>query len=599
MSGQERVGDLSPYLLKKLFDESKPERSGQLFEVWKSSRRRAQTDLFWLARLLRYAITEKAHRDATENVFIKKNPDTTLDDLSVEVPDRLLFVSRDSYKSSLANADFVQWIVAYPDVKLAVQSSKFERAAPFTQEVKSFFIVPEMPDGSMALNTRFQVLFPDHLLPERSRGADGEFTTPARTKFWKEPTCSSIGIEESRASVHFHLLRSDDACSEANSGQESSAEARANIGRKLIESRNLGDIRLFVGTPQWEGDAYEMLRESLGEDLLVMVKAAWRVKDESAKKAEAELIEADYDLLFSHDANGKPKLTYKVLKSFQRASASRFATQQLCVSAIAKPKIEITTATIEAHLLPSASETAVLASTPMISVWDLAYIANTRADYSVGCAGLRAETRGAIVRDVQRGQWQKAELIQAMVAQAVQFRIHTIWIEGTNGAPWIQDDLTAALRLAGAKTTRVDFIPVENLLDAKAKRFEDIFSALRKDELWFGVDPSQVSVLYELTQTRGKKHDDVADSLGRLIRKLHEPIETTPAEQPASPALMMLQEKRLRDLVYGVSDKEWKGSEPEPAWGYRVEELKSEELKEFEGQPVFRDSHEYLYGGQK
>jgi len=328
---------------------------------------------------------------------------------------------------------------------------------------------------------------------------------------------------------------------------------RLNIGRKLLESRNLGDFRYYVGTPQDAGDGYSLLKENLGDDLFVMVKSAWNVKAESAKKAEAELAESDYELWFAYDAKGKPKLTYRVLKSFQRASASRFATQQLCISELAKPKIEITSAMIEGHLLPASSEDFVLSPTPTISVWDLAYIASTRADFSVGCAGLRDEMHGAIVRDIQRGQWQKAELVQAMVVQAIQFRVHTIFIEGTNGAAWIQDDLIAALRLAGASTTRVDFIPVENVFDAKSKRFESIFIALKNNELWLGVDPAQVSALYELTRPRGKKHDDVSDSLGHLIKKLEEPISAEPKEQPASPALILLQEKMLRNAVYGLS----------------------------------------------
>lgn len=357
MKGEsQKVKDLSEYRLKQLWNSSEPERSQQLYEVWTTSRRRAQTDLFWLARLLGYAISERAHRDLCENFFIKKNPDISLDELSVERADLLLHAPRDGYKSSLANADVVQWITCWPNCKLAVQSSKIDRAAPFTQEVKNFFLVPEAPDGSMALNTRFQVLFPGHLLPERSRGADGEFTTPARTKFWKEPTCASLGIEESRASAHSHLLRSDDAISEANSGPEASQDARENIGQKLIESRNLGDIRYYIGTPQDPSDGYALLRDNLGDDLLVIVKSAWEIKEESTKKPEALLTETDYSLWFPFDAKGKTKLTYKVLKGFQRASPSRFASQQLCKSELQKPKIEISIALIESHILPAGSD---------------------------------------------------------------------------------------------------------------------------------------------------------------------------------------------------------------------------------------------------
>ncbi len=593
---EQKVGELSEYFLKQIWEKSEPERSETMFEEWKQLRRKAQTDLFWLCQLLGYAVTVLAHLNICENFFIRKNPDIPLDELSVEQRDRLLFASRDSYKSSVANADFVQFIICWPDVKLAVQSSKIDRATPFIQEVKNFFLVREEPDGNLCLNTRFAILFPDHLLPERSRGADGEFTTPARKKFWKEPTCASLGIEESRASVHFHVLRSDDAVSESNSGPESREEAKANIGHKLIESRNLGDIRYFIGTPQNPSDGYALLKENLGDDLFVMMKSAWTVKDISAKKAEAALTETDYDLWFPFDSRGKAKLTFKVLKGFQRASPLRFASQQLCVSALVKPKIEITKAMVDGHVLPAGSEFVALNPTPTISVWDLAYIANAKADFSVGCAGSRDEFRGAIVRDVQRGRYTKPELISAMVSQAVQFRVNTIWIEGTNGAEFLRDDLTTALRLAGAVTTKIDFIPVENVLDAKAIRYESVYNALKENELWFGVDSTQVAALYELTRPRGKKFDDVADSLAHLLAKLKEPIDMRPKEAPASPALILLQEKKLQQLVYGTSDREWKGSEPTPAFGSYVEELKPEEPpKEWDGFPVFQNSEAYFH----
>jgi hypothetical protein len=606
MPGKERVGDVSPYLLKKELEESEPEGSHSLFEVWQAKRRQAQTNLFWLCGILNYAVTEKAHRDMCDNFFQRKNPDTPLDEFSPDKKDFLLFAPRDGFKSSIANADFVQYIICWPNIKLAVQSSKIDRATPFVQEIKNFFLVREEPDGNLCLNTRFAILFPEHLLPERSRGADGEFTTPARVRFSKEPTCLSLGIEESRASVHFHVLRSDDAISESNSGQESSPEARANVGKKLLESRNLGDIRYYIGTPQDTGDGYSMLQENLGDDLVVTVKSGWRVKDEFAKKAEAELTEQHYDLWFPYDAKGKPKLTFKTLKGFQRADSTRFATQQLCRSVLQKEKIEISTSLIESHILPAAFDYLALNPSPVISAWDLSYItgnSSPRADYCVGCAGLRDEFRGAVVRDIQRGQYLKHDLIRAMVTQAVQFRVNTIWIEGTNGTHFIYDDLIAALRLAGASITKVDFIGVDNQFDAKAIRFRTIYDALKQNELWFALGPAQVAILYELTKARGKKRDDVDDSLAHLIAKLKEPLDTRPKEVPASQAQIILQEKRLRDMVYGLRDANGLPTEEKlsPWWNERdpsrfpKPQVEEEIPKEFEGMPVFRNESEWLY----
>jgi hypothetical protein len=88
MSGTEKVGDLSDYKLRKLWDLSVAERSVNAFEVWKARRHQAKFDLFWLCQLLGYAITEKAHREIIESFFLKKNPEVSLDDLSGEKQDR-------------------------------------------------------------------------------------------------------------------------------------------------------------------------------------------------------------------------------------------------------------------------------------------------------------------------------------------------------------------------------------------------------------------------------------------------------------------------------------------------------------------------------
>jgi predicted phage terminase large subunit-like protein len=584
MSGNERVSDLSDYKLKKLWESSEPERSKGAFDVWKARRHQAQSDLFWLCQLLGYAVSEKAHRDIIESFFLKKNPEIPLDDLSGEKQDRLLFAPRDSYKSSIANADDVQWVICYPNVKLAVQSSKIDRAAGFVDEIKNFFLSVEDGDGNLTL-TRFQVLFPEHVLPERSRGASGSFTTPARTRYSKEPTVQALSIEESKASGHYNKGRNDDVISESNSGFDSTPEARTIVGKKLIESRNLFDTILYIGTPQWDDDGYAMLQENLGDTLTVVVKAAWEVKNASATKPEADLNEADYDLLFPYDARGKAKLTYKVLRSSQRANPDSFKTQQLCQTTKQK-RVHITEGMVRAHILSAGYES--FERTPVISTWDLGYALDNR-DFSVGSAGFRDSMKGAILLDSARGRWKKDELCRVMAEQAVRLRVQIIFIEDSQGARWLEDDIKRTLQEVGATTTQIIYFTISTEPNAKQTRFEDIHNALKADQLWFSTDIPKAQLDYichELSHFKyrvQRQKDDLSDSIGHLLKKLQEPIETTRRELPASPAQMILQEKMLRQLVYGTTDSPKDRPELEPAWGYRVEELKSEPLKEFDG----------------
>lgn len=592
MQPKERVGDLSDYFLKKLWEESQPENSQEMLETWTKLRDDLPRDLFRFCQLLNVAMTEKCHRRLCDEFFPKLDRNVSLDDLGWG--DRLLFYPRASFKSTIANCFIAAMICVYPNCKVAIQSSKESLAKGFVDEVRHIFEAPENAEGNLIL-TRFQTIFPEHVVSERSQKASGTFTTPSRTKYSKEGTVDALSIEESKASIHYDLGRNDDVVSETNSGIGSSAEARAIVGRKLIESRNLFNNSLTLGTPQCETDGYVMLRESLGDELLFTSAPAWEVKPASAKKAEAELGEADYDLLFPYDRNGAARLTYRVLRNHKRSNNDSFLSQQLCISSLAKPKIEISQSMIDAHVMPESGLFAMNQS-PTVSTWDLGYVANNRADFSVGVAGFRDDVRGAIVRDIQKGRWLKAELIQAMVSQAIQFRVQVIAIEGTNGSQWIEDDLIAALRQAGAVTTKVEFIPAGNVFDAKNLRFESVHSAIKSNELWFAIDSAQVPILTELTRARGKKYDDFTDSLARLLKKLQEPITVTPKEQPASPAMILLAEKKLRDLVYGQTDSQKERPEPEPAWGYRVEQLKPEPPpKEFDGYPVFTSQEAYLY----
>jgi predicted phage terminase large subunit-like protein len=253
---------------------------------------------------------------------------------------------------------------------------------------------------------------------------------------------------------------------------------------------------------------------------------------------------------------------------------------------------------VRAHILSAGYES--FERTPVISTWDLGYALDNR-DFSVGSAGFRDSMKGAILLDSARGRWKKDELCRVMAEQAVRLRVQIIFIEDSQGARWLEDDIKRTLQEVGATTTQIIYFTISTEPNAKQTRFEDIHNALKADQLWFSTDIPKAQLDYichELSHFKyrvQRQKDDLSDSIGHLLKKLQEPIETTPRELPASPAQMILQEKMLRQSVYGTTDSPKDRPELEPAWGYRVEELKSEPLKEFDGAPVFRSAEEYLY----
>ena len=131
----------------------------------------------------------------------------------------------------------------------------------------------------------------------------------------------------------------------------------------------------------------------------------------------------------------------------------------------------------------------------------------------------------------------------------------TIYIEDSQGARWLDDDIKKALQELGAVTTEVVYFPIDVQPDAKQKRFESIFNALKENRFWISSDVPKAQVdfiAHELTRFKygtARQRDDVSDSLANLIAKLQVPIAVKPKEAPASQSQIILAEKQLRDLV--------------------------------------------------
>src|SRR5882762_6911765 len=77
-------------------------------------RYRARTDLYWLAKdiLGMDALNERVHRPICET-FVQKKPGKPLWEQS-EIKERLILAPRGHFKTSLDEADIIQWILLDP-----------------------------------------------------------------------------------------------------------------------------------------------------------------------------------------------------------------------------------------------------------------------------------------------------------------------------------------------------------------------------------------------------------------------------------------------------------------------------------------------------
>lgn len=134
--------------------------------------------------------------------------------LMVDSPDQTFLVTAaciPTHNTTLGMADMVQWILAYPDVRILIGSGTRDNAIAIACSVKSHF----------QYNETIRYYFPE-LCPQANKAADfgskDEFTCPGRVdKTIKEPTVSVASPDSTVASRHFELCHFDDLVNETNS----------------------------------------------------------------------------------------------------------------------------------------------------------------------------------------------------------------------------------------------------------------------------------------------------------------------------------------------------------------------------------------------
>lgn len=173
-----------------------------------------QQDLWKLVQVLypppKYQWYEHLHKPICDGFFIKKSP-TERPQLWSSIKKRLWLDPRNTHKTTIGIADMVQWILAYPDVRILIGSGTRDNAIAIACAVKSHF----------QYNPIIRRDFPELCPPDKKAadfGSRDEFTVPGRIdKTIKEPTVSVCSPDSTVASRHFELCHFDDLVNETNS----------------------------------------------------------------------------------------------------------------------------------------------------------------------------------------------------------------------------------------------------------------------------------------------------------------------------------------------------------------------------------------------
>jgi|GEM_PF-2432920 len=613
--------------LSKLFARAVKAGYKEDFKTWTDGRRRCQTDLFYLAKdILGYDLVdnyycpehmtmapepgtcsvcgqefkpyptipidgriESPHRLICD-FFVHKNPDKSIAAQDT-MKNRLLMMPRGSFKSSCDEADTVQWIICFPNIRIALLTAVEDLALGFIKKVKSFFILAGEKKGKEFIPrpTRFQLFFPEHCLLDVDKGPVETFITPARTKENIAGTLDAVSLKGESSGWHYDVGKYDDCVSNINSGPTATQENRVKVRQSIDLVRSLIDPYGYhdnIGTPYDENDAYaHQIEHSDDTSLRILRRSAWELKEGSKKTKKEDLCELDYYLLFPFDATGTVRLTYAFLKEKQRTDPHIFACQYLCKPSAAR-QVKFSEQLLNSHI--TQAEGLPQDDRFSISTWDLAYSVGKGRDFSVGTVGRfdLAQQRAFVVHMI-RGRFGKADLVFQIANQAKTWKVSRIRIENSPGANFLENDIHRELIRIGYDCS-LEFFPVDSQKGAKEVRAELVELALLNDRLWFS---SEVSILTQVFneflnfKPSGTRHDDCVDSIAHLLMAMPAAPEVPVTEKQKQEAVWsLLAEKQLHEMVFGLKEKV---PESEPSFIPPTT---------WEGAPVFRNPEEQIYG---
>jgi hypothetical protein len=385
-------------------------------------RRRMQTDLFFLTKYgLGYRkVTEHWHQPVA-GIFVKKDPDKTLEAQLEEAARfkrrRILLLPRKTYKTTFNIADAVQWVVNYPDVAIMPMCASNSPDAPladaFVAECANHFYCPVG-----APQTAFHLCFPEHVITKLPKA--GEYITPARTHYRRDPTIKGVSIEQSLSGWHPDIIKSEDVQDNRNS---QTAFALKKVKKNFyLNLKMLGETGLLdiTGTRYGPMDLYGDMIAKAGNDTIILWKPAYIRKPHALAMDDDDLTEDDVILQFPE------QLSWDFLRSEKELDPETYWTQYMNVA----EGNFVSTFPMEKLEAAKVSETSVRHNDQIHICWRFEY---AESKHQAGAVGIEHEGRITIV-DLVRGQFVPTGLARRVVDLARRWETHRIEIEATPGA---------------------------------------------------------------------------------------------------------------------------------------------------------------------
>ncbi len=118
---------------------------------------------------------------------------------------KLIVMPRGTFKSSVGVVGYIVWLlIVNPDIRIMIDSEKYQNSKNFIREIKGKLEQKMMAD-----------LFGE--FKSEHKWAEGEFTIKQRTKLLKESSVTASGIGAGKTGQHYDVIICDDLNTEENS----------------------------------------------------------------------------------------------------------------------------------------------------------------------------------------------------------------------------------------------------------------------------------------------------------------------------------------------------------------------------------------------
>jgi predicted phage terminase large subunit-like protein len=453
----------------------------------------------WLAReILGYEdLVDRVHQPVA-NHFYQMKPGTPIADLSDE-KGMSLYDPRGHFKTTLAIASAVQWLLNYPNIRLFFGAGKLDRASDSLVAVKSHF----------QHNPKLRRLFPEFCPPpNKDWGTTTEFTLPNRTKVLVDASCVAFSMDSIKAGPHCDVMFIDDA---VHADNIRTPELLQNVIDRFIFMRSIvepyGYIHV-IGTPYSDSDLYAWLEDpENGAWIRKFRRPAWVITNPAYVKG-TPLSASDVTLLFPE------RFTFDFLNSIRKQDEFIFNCQYL-LDPTPVDTATFTDELIESHHMPHMH---IPKNGSVFQTWDLGFSEKKRADFTAGITGMYDTKGNLFVLDVVAGRYSPHALVQIIAAQALKWRPRQVGIENAGGSKLLAPALDNLQRTIG-KRFNIIWMPT-NPFKSKEERILSLQPLMAQHKLYFStaIPPSVwIELKKQFLKFPRFSHDDIPDAISMLL----------------------------------------------------------------------------------